>query len=264
MTRSPRAMTELYQRFSARAGAIGVVKGGHEVAAGGARRRPGAPRRGAAAGMDDVDAEPPDDADQRRRVAAHDQRVLRGQRQCQVGGAAAGEVAFDRAAGRGDIGVPAGRDERRRQFDGAALGPARNQARDDLQNRRRAAFWRRSSGRRSSGGRSSASRSMMLSSPSLPPGRKPAMNPPQFLSRPDGATIAYHRLAGAAPGIVFLAGSRSDMTRHQGAVSRGLLPAARARLCAVRLFRPRRVERRFRSTARSAAGPRTRSRSSIS
>jgi len=33
-----------------------------------------------------------------------------------------------------------------------------------------------------------------------------------ILTREDGATIAYHRLAGAAPGIVFLGGFRSDMT----------------------------------------------------
>src|ERR1700731_3744774 len=32
------------------------------------------------------------------------------------------------------------------------------------------------------------------------------------LARPQGATIAYRRLAGAGPGIVFLGGYRSDMT----------------------------------------------------
>ena len=32
------------------------------------------------------------------------------------------------------------------------------------------------------------------------------------LARPEGATIAYHRLPGVAPGIVFLGGFRSDMT----------------------------------------------------
>lgn len=34
---------------------------------------------------------------------------------------------------------------------------------------------------------------------------------PQSLARRDGATIAYHRLAGAEPGILFLGGYRSDM-----------------------------------------------------
>ncbi|HEV2098387.1 MAG TPA: alpha/beta hydrolase [Stellaceae bacterium] len=37
------------------------------------------------------------------------------------------------------------------------------------------------------------------------------MNSPAILARHDGATIAYHRLAGAAPGVVFLEGSRSNM-----------------------------------------------------
>jgi len=35
---------------------------------------------------------------------------------------------------------------------------------------------------------------------------------PESLARPHGATIAYHRLAGTLPGIVFLGGFRSDMT----------------------------------------------------
>lgn len=35
---------------------------------------------------------------------------------------------------------------------------------------------------------------------------------PKSLTRPDGATIAYERLAGASPRIVFLGGFRSDMT----------------------------------------------------
>jgi pimeloyl-ACP methyl ester carboxylesterase len=38
------------------------------------------------------------------------------------------------------------------------------------------------------------------------------MNPPNTLTRPDGATIAYHQQAGAGPGVVFLGGFRSDMT----------------------------------------------------
>ncbi len=38
------------------------------------------------------------------------------------------------------------------------------------------------------------------------------MTSPGSLSRPDGQTIAYHRVPGGPPGIVFLAGLRSDMT----------------------------------------------------
>jgi pimeloyl-ACP methyl ester carboxylesterase len=35
---------------------------------------------------------------------------------------------------------------------------------------------------------------------------------PEILARPDGATIAYHRLLGESPGFVFVGGFRSDMT----------------------------------------------------
>jgi pimeloyl-ACP methyl ester carboxylesterase len=38
------------------------------------------------------------------------------------------------------------------------------------------------------------------------------MDSPEFLPRHDGAAIAYRRVASGAPGIVFLAGLRSDMT----------------------------------------------------
>ena len=37
------------------------------------------------------------------------------------------------------------------------------------------------------------------------------MSSPVTLTRQDGATIAYHRLAGSSPGVVFLCGFRSDM-----------------------------------------------------
>lgn len=40
----------------------------------------------------------------------------------------------------------------------------------------------------------------------------PAYDGTRILTRRDGATIAYRALAGAAPGIVFLGGFRSDMT----------------------------------------------------
>jgi len=35
---------------------------------------------------------------------------------------------------------------------------------------------------------------------------------PRILARDDGTTIAYHRLTGRAPGVVFLTGFKSDMT----------------------------------------------------
>lgn len=50
--------------------------------------------------------------------------------------------------------------------------------------------------------------------------------PPEFLTRPDGATIAYRRTAGKTPGIVFLTGFKSDMT---GAKAVALEALARAK-----------------------------------
>lgn len=47
--------------------------------------------------------------------------------------------------------------------------------------------------------------------PAIDSAAAPAASP-QILARPDGATIAYHRLPGAAPGIIFLGGFRSAMT----------------------------------------------------
>ncbi|HVH80314.1 MAG TPA: alpha/beta hydrolase [Stellaceae bacterium] len=41
------------------------------------------------------------------------------------------------------------------------------------------------------------------------------LDAPEILTRGDGATIAYRRLAGAAPGIVFLGGFRSDMSGNK-------------------------------------------------
>lgn len=56
---------------------------------------------------------------------------------------------------------------------------------------------------------------------STPSSGEPA---PGILTRADGATIAYHRLSGRAPGIVFLGGFMSDMTgtkaRHLDAFCR--------------------------------------------
>jgi pimeloyl-ACP methyl ester carboxylesterase len=52
---------------------------------------------------------------------------------------------------------------------------------------------------------------MSVSDSAPAPGQPNGANP-TILARPDGAAIAYHRLVGAPPGIVFLGGFRSDMT----------------------------------------------------
>ena len=35
---------------------------------------------------------------------------------------------------------------------------------------------------------------------------------PEILTRDDGGTIAYHRITGKSPGVMFLTGFKSDMT----------------------------------------------------
>ena len=38
------------------------------------------------------------------------------------------------------------------------------------------------------------------------------VNAPEILTRDDGGTIAYHRIGGKSPGVIFLTGFKSDMT----------------------------------------------------
>lgn len=51
----------------------------------------------------------------------------------------------------------------------------------------------------------------------MPPSTPDGRDAPAILPRPDGATIAYRRLDGKKPGIVFLGGFRSDMTGTKAA-----------------------------------------------
>src|SRR5437879_5602585 len=62
-------------------GVVGIVKRRHEAPPRRTRGRPGAPRRSAAAGMHDVDLVAADDLRERGDIAAHHQRVLRGERE---------------------------------------------------------------------------------------------------------------------------------------------------------------------------------------
>ncbi len=173
------------------------MKSRHEATPGRTSGRAGAPGRGAAAGMDDVDAELPYQAYQRHRVPPHDQRVFRGERQGQMRCTCPCNFAFERASSRGDIGGPSRLDQRSREFDGAALGAAGDETGEDLQHHRGAPCRRNGHN-----GIVDAHSSRPIS----------PMSSPANLARQDGATIAYNRLAGSSPGIVFLGGFRSDMT----------------------------------------------------
>jgi pimeloyl-ACP methyl ester carboxylesterase len=58
---------------------------------------------------------------------------------------------------------------------------------------------------------------------------------PETLARPEGATIAYRRLAGRSPGVIFLGGFHSDKTGTKGCSSR-IIAGAVAPLCASDYF----------------------------
>ena len=92
--------------------------------------------------MDDVDLVAADDLDQRRRVAADDQRVFRRQRQADMRRAGARQLALHRPALGRDIGGPACGGQRGGDLDGAALHTTRDKARDHLQHGGRAGFLR--------------------------------------------------------------------------------------------------------------------------
>ena len=160
----------------------------------------------------------------------------------------AGQLALHRPARRGDIGGPAGGGERRGDLDRAALDPAGDQARDHLKYRRRrglldagvrdvivachvaaVALFHANARNRLGAQR----RRRESSTPARGDNRLP-----QACRRGAGDC-----LSGRLP-------LRHD--RHQGVVSARLLPAARPRLRALRLFRARRNRAAISPTARSA------------
>src|SRR5262249_27236195 len=62
------------------------------------------------------------------------------------------------------------------------------------------------------GGRPFGGAGTVVSSAPIPSAAKSSMSCTGILPRRDEATIAYHRLDGRDPGVVFLGGFRSDMT----------------------------------------------------
>src|SRR5258705_5002955 len=94
------------------------------------------------------------------------------------------------------------------------------------------------------GGRPFDRTDTVLSSTPIPLAVKPPMSSIGILPRPGGATIAYHRLAGSAPGVVFLGGGRSDNNGSQTVVFLGFFPRRGPGLPRLGYFRPRASSRR--------------------
>jgi pimeloyl-ACP methyl ester carboxylesterase len=122
------------------------------------------------------------------------------------------QFLFHRSAGRRDVGCPAGLDECCGEIAGAALDAARDEARDDLQHGRRSP--RRRPGFFPVPGNAIVAEHALLQYLEIPVPHSASAtgSDPASLARPDGAAIAYHRIEGRAPGIVFLGGFRSNMT----------------------------------------------------
>ena len=198
--------------------------------------------------MDDVDAELPDQAHQRHRVAAHDQRVFRGERQGQMRRTCPRDFALQRAALGGDIGGPSRLDQRSREFDGAALGAAGDETREDLQHHRRAPC--RRSGHDAIVDAHSAGRISPMSSPAT-------SNTPGWCNN----RLPPARRIGPGRRVPRRVPLRHD--RHQGPVISRIIAAAAGRpICGstISAMAHRAAMPRW---ARSAAGRRTRLRFSI-
>src|SRR6266403_5235745 len=167
--------------------------------------------------MHDVDPAAPDEIGERLSVAADHEWVLRRELQCHVPRADPRQFLFHRSAGRRHIGCPTGLDEGRGEIDGAALDATRDEARQDLQHgwrapaRRPGFFPSRSNVIVAEHALLQHALLEYLETP-MPHSASATGSHPASLSRPDRAAIAYHRIEGRAPGIVFLGGFRSDMT----------------------------------------------------
>ena len=212
---------------------IGAMKRRDEGQAGGAGGRAGAPGRRARTGMHQLHLFAFDEVGQPRNVAAHDQGVLRGERQRHMAHAAALQLNDLATTRRGHDRGLARKHQRLGHVDRAALDPAATdiQRRQDLQHHRQP-------GRRRAHGRI-AGRARRIVSQSVRIGT--VVHSAKFLFRvlvqmvsadirtvdaEDGTALAYCATpvqasdteTGTHPGVVFLGGFMSDMTGQKAIV----------------------------------------------